>query len=265
MGASMKDITVVGAGGRMGQNIMKVLWQEGGMDIAGALEKADHHAIGRDIGELLGIGRIGISITSNVNTALENSDGIIDFSSPESLYLYKDLAIQKRIPVVIGTTGYTDKEYAVLEEMSKHIAVLISPNMSLGVNLLFYLVEEAAKHLKDYDVEIMEIHHKRKKDAPSGTALKLAEIIKNVKGLNIITERHGRDALRKKNELGVFALRGGDVVGDHDVFFLGDGERIVLSHKAHSRMTFAKGAVFAIDELLEKPPGLYSMKDILGL
>ncbi|MDR3113080.1 MAG: 4-hydroxy-tetrahydrodipicolinate reductase [Endomicrobium sp.] len=254
-------IAVCGAAGRMGQAIIGVAKVDGGVEIGGAFEYAGNPVVGQTI--------CGIVIDSvrNLDAEISKSDVLIDFTSPESALSNLETASKRKIPAVIGTTGFTLEQKEKIAQISKIIPVVLSPNMSVGVNLLFKLVEEAAKAMPDYDIEIVELHHNKKKDAPSGTAAKLAECAALARGKNIgeaaVYARHGVIGERKKDEIGVMSVRAGDIVGDHTVYFAGPGETIELTHRAHSRDTFAAGAVRAAKWLYGKSAGLYSMKDVL--
>ena len=239
-------VLLLGAKGRMGQAI------------AAAAEKADVEiTAGLDLGD---------DVTKHIGAC----DVVIDFSNPSAIDALSRACRDAKKPAVIGTTGHSEKERGLIEEMAKSVSVVFSPNFSVGVNALFWLTRKAAQMLgEDFDVEITEMHHRLKKDAPSGTAKKLAEILCEVRQLDYNKNvRHGREGLvgeRPAKEIGVHSIRGGDVVGDHTVTFAGAGERIDLTHKAASRETFAGGALRAARWIVGKPPGLYTMEDVLGL
>lgn len=261
---------MAGATGRMGKMILTLVHESKGFKIAGALEYAGHPSIGQDIGEILGIGETGVKITSDPKVGLKASDVLIDFSLPAATSKNLKAVLKQRIAYVIGTTGLSKKNLKEIKLASKKIPIVESPNMSVGVNLLFKLAELAARVLdENYDIEITEVHHRMKKDAPSGTAMKLLEILAGARGRNVAKDsvfgRKGQVGARKKGEIGVFALRGGDVVGDHTVSFFGDAEKVELVHKASSRVAFAKGALFAAKFLAKKGQGLYHMQDVLRL
>ncbi len=264
----MTRIVICGILGRMGRRITDIALKDEEVQIVGGVEHPDCiHTT--DLGEALGREELkGKPLTSRLEELLPLTDVVIEFSGNTTAAVgHTKLATLDRKSVVIGTTGFSESEVQEIKECAQQAPVLLSPNMSLGVNLLFKLVEMAAKVLKDknFDMEIVEIHHRFKKDAPSGTAVRLSEILKEVAGLDKVT--HGREGLspREEGELGVFALRGGDVVGDHTVYFLGFGERLELTHRAASRDTFAKGAVEAAKWIKGKEPGFYTMFDVLGL
>jgi 4-hydroxy-tetrahydrodipicolinate reductase len=262
-------VTVAGASGRMGRALLRALAETPGMKLAFALEREGHSDLGRDAGELAGLPRAGIALTSDSLTALASSDAVLDFTSPVSSLLLAQLAAQARIVHVIGTTGFSEGDLAKLSAAARHAVIVKSGNMSLGVNLLAALVKAAAKALPDYDVEIVEMHHRMKVDAPSGTALLLGEAAAEGRGIALRDHREqareGQTGPRAEGAIGFASLRGGTVVGDHTVTFAGPHERIELTHRAEDRMIFAKGALTAAGWGQGKKPGLYSMRDVLGL
>jgi 4-hydroxy-tetrahydrodipicolinate reductase len=255
-------ITICGAAGKMGQAIVSVVKTEFDVQIAGALEYDGNKAIGA--------GDPIIFPVSSLEKFLTESDVVIDFTNPESTLKNLEAAKKYDVPVVVGTTGFTEKQREKISEISKNIPIVFSPNMSVGVNILFKLVEAVAKKIPDYDIEIVELHHNKKKDSPSGTAVKLAEVAassidKNINDV-VVYGRHFSDLARKKEEIGILSVRAGDIVGEHTVYFAGSGERIELTHRAHSRDTFATGAVRAAKWLVSSQnPGLYDMFDVLNL
>jgi 4-hydroxy-tetrahydrodipicolinate reductase len=260
----MIKVGVTGAAGRMGNLIAKLVLEDKDLKLVGVTERKDSPLIGKEFAE-------GVKFYSSIRDFPEKPDVVIDFTVPQAtLGLLKD-AEDLRIALVVGTTGFSDEERKRIEEVSEKIPVVFSPNMSLGVNLLFKLVAEVTEVLKDkgYDIEIFEIHHRFKKDAPSGTAVKLAEIIAEKLGKNLddiaVYGRKGIVGERKPDELGVLSARMGDVVGDHTVFFATLGERLELTHRATSRETFARGAVVAAKWVAGRKPGLYTMFDVLGI
>jgi 4-hydroxy-tetrahydrodipicolinate reductase len=267
----LKKIVIIGASGRMGRSIVKILAKDDIVSPGMGVEAHGSKFIGMDVGIISGIGPIGEMITDSRKEALAGASGLIDFSAPASTLETLKAALDFKLPLVIGTTGFNEQEREIIESAAASIPVMLSPNMSLGVNLLFKLVSNACKALKnhDFDIEIVEAHHRFKKDAPSGTAAKLAEILIQEKNLDkdkdLIYGRQGITGERTAKEIGVHALRAGDIVGEHTVFFSSLGERIELTHRAHTRETFASGAVAAIKFLLNSKPGLYSMYDVLGL
>nr|WP_202320219.1 4-hydroxy-tetrahydrodipicolinate reductase [Archaeoglobus neptunius] len=255
-------VAVSGAAGRMGRLVVKNAFEKG-LDIAQAF---DIREVGKDAGELAGIGKIGVSIQDDI-TRLD-ADVLIDFTIAEAAIKNAEVAAEKGVKIVIGTTGFTDEQKKRLEKLSERIPMIVSPNFSLGVNVFWKIVEFAANFLSEWDTEIVELHHRHKRDAPSGTAMRLAEILKVVKkakgeDVNIKTCREG--IAPRGKEIGVFGVRGGDVVGEHTVFFFGNGERVEITHRAMSRECFASGAVEAAKWLFNvSNPGLYTMNDVLG-
>ncbi len=266
----MARIAVNGACGRMGRMLVKEVSQTAGMELCAAFEAADSPFLGQDAGMVAGVGPLGVPVTAGGGALPAGVDAIIDFTIPAVTMPLAEQAAAKGIRLVIGSTGLSPAEKARLRELAAKAGIVCSSNMSVGVNLLFHLSEQAARLLgEDYDIEIVEMHHNQKKDAPSGTAERLGEILAGVRGLDYQTDaRHGRVGLvgaRTRREIGIHSLRGGDVVGDHTVIFATNGERVELTHKASSRETFAKGAVRAVRFLLDNPPGFYDMQDVLGL
>ncbi|HSN89972.1 MAG TPA: 4-hydroxy-tetrahydrodipicolinate reductase [Anaeromyxobacteraceae bacterium] len=265
----MVNVIVTGAAGRMGTQIVKLVRGAEGMAISGAVERPGP-AVGADAGTLAGIGAIGVPVVEDLGKALAGASVMVDFTSHEASARHAAACAERGVAAVIGSTGFTAETKAKVAEAARAIPVVLSPNMSVGVNVLFELVREAARILGDaYDVEIVELHHKLKKDAPSGTAVKLAEIAAAALGRDVARDlafaRHGMIGERPPREIGVQTLRGGDVVGEHTVFFCGQGERLELTHRATSREQFARGAVRAARWVVGRKPGLYDMADVLGL
>ncbi len=264
----MTKVVVCGALGRMGRRIIDIAVQDPQVEVVGGVEHPDCIP-SLDLGEALGREDLrGKPLTNRLEELLPVCDVVIEFSGNTTAAVgHTKLAALDGKAVVIGTTGFTQQEIEEIRSASENAPVLLSPNMSLGVNLLFKLALIAAKVLKDknFDMEIVEIHHRFKKDAPSGTAVKLANILKETADLERVVHGREGEAPRKEGDLGVFAVRGGDVVGDHTVYFLGFGERLELTHRASSRDTFAKGAVEAAKWIKGKAPGMYSMFDVLNL
>lgn len=256
----MIDFAILGALGRMGHAISEVAASDELLNYIVGLDNPSHPDFAK--------GADGVEVKEIASDSLQGVNGIIDFSLPPATMKVLPICVEKKIPMVIGTTGFDDAQLAAIEEASKTIPLLMGSNMSVGVNLLFALTRAASKALKGkgYDAEMFEIHHKHKKDAPSGTAKTLEEIIlENHDASEPIYGRAGHTGERKPQELGSMALRGGDVVGDHTVFFLGNGERVELKHQATSRNTFATGAVSALKFIAGKEPGFYTMADVLNL
>ncbi|PKU23520.1 4-hydroxy-tetrahydrodipicolinate reductase [Telmatospirillum siberiense] len=267
----MTKIGIVGCAGRMGQMLVAEVLNGEGLALSGGTERPGGDAVGRDLGELLGRGRLGLPVGSDAKALFAASDVVIDFTSASAAAIHAQLAAETRTAYVVGTTGLAADQEASLRQAATRTAVVWAPNMSVGVNLLFSLVEQVAALLDPatYDIEILEMHHRHKVDAPSGTALGLGQAA--ARGRDVALDsvwqktRDGLTGPRKAGDIGFATLRGGDVVGDHTVVFAADGERIELSHKASSRQIFAKGAIRAARWVIGRPPGLYSMKDVLGL
>lgn len=262
-------VTVAGASGRMGRTLIRALHEAEGMALAFALERPGHSELGKDAGALAGIPPAGVLLTDDPLTALAASDAVLDFTSPAASVPLSELAAQARIVHVIGTTGFSDEDLARLRASARHAVIVKSGNMSMGVNLLAALVREAAKALPNFDVEIVEMHHRLKVDAPSGTALLLGEAAATGRQVSLkenqIRARDGQTGVRKDGAIGFASLRGGTVVGDHTVTLTGPFERIELTHRAEDRMIFAQGALAAARWGQGKKPGLYGMSDVLGL
>ncbi|HET7752869.1 MAG TPA: 4-hydroxy-tetrahydrodipicolinate reductase [Anaeromyxobacteraceae bacterium] len=266
----MTRVIVTGASGRMGATLVRLVRSTEGFELAGATERPGF-APGVDAGTAAGLGSIGVPIVSDLGQALaKGADVVIDFTAFEASVGHAELCAERGVAIVIGSTGFTADAKARVAAAARRIPVVLSPNMSVGVNALFALVRRAARILGDaYDVEIVEMHHKRKKDAPSGTAMKLAEVAVEALGRDAAKDlafaRHGMIGERPPREIGVQTLRGGDVVGEHTVYFAGEGERLELTHRATSRDQFARGALRAAAWLAGKPAGVYDMADVLGL
>ncbi len=254
-------IAVHGAAGRMGRLVIKNAIDEG-LEVVQAF---DVSRIGEDAGEIAGAGKTGVQISDRIEEIL--CDVVVDFSVPSATLRLIEICAQKKIKAVIGTTGFSDEQKRKIEESAKKIPIVLSPNFSVGVNIFWKSLEMLAEKLSEYDMEIMEIHHRFKRDAPSGTALKAGDILKKTTGKNLrfVFGRDG-ESLRSDEEIGIFGLRGGDVVGEHTVFFIGFGERIELTHRAWNRESFSRGAIKAAKWIFDvDEPGLYSMKDVLKI
>ncbi|ESY64237.1 4-hydroxy-tetrahydrodipicolinate reductase [Mesorhizobium sp. M0051] len=264
-------LVVVGAAGRMGQTLIRAIHTIPGARVIGAIERAGSPHLGKDAGELAGVGRIDVAIGDDPLPVFARADGVLDFTTPASSVEFAGYAAQARIVHVIGTTGCSADDNARIAAAARHATIVKSGNMSLGVNLLAVLVEQAARALDadDFDIEILEMHHRHKVDAPSGTALLLGEAAAAGRGIalagNNVRVRDGHTGVRKTGSIGFATLRGGSVVGDHSVMLAGTGERITLAHHAEDRAIFARGAVKAALWARGKKPGLYSMRDVLGL
>ncbi len=266
----MIRIAMAGALGRMGRTILGMAAKDKNIRITGALEQADRSEIGADIGPFLGSAPIGTALSSDIQRVLQETDVLIDFTHFSATAGNLAAAVRAGTGYVVGTTALPEGVLKKIKAASKKIPIVQSPNMSIGVNLLFRLAEIAAQALDEsYDMELMEIHHRNKKDAPSGTAMKLLEVVAAARGKNIkkdaVFGREGDVGARPRGEIGSFALRGGDVVGDHTLYFFGDGERIELTHKASSRDAFAKGALTAAKFIAKRKSGLYDMSQVLGI
>ena len=259
-----------GAAGRMGRAIVRVLAETEGARLAAAVERPGHAALGQDAGVLAGGPAAGVAIGGSIEDALAGCDVAIDFTAPAATVENARRAAERGVALVIGTTGLSDADSRALAAAAERVAIVRSANFSVGVNVLLGLVEAAARALGDgWDVEIVEAHHRQKRDAPSGTALQLAEALAGALGRDLARDlrsgRAGDVGPRAPSEIGVLAVRGGDVVGDHTVHFLGLGERLELTHRASSRETFARGAVRAAAWVAGRAPGLYDLRDVLGL
>lgn len=262
-------VVIAGCSGRMGHALLESVFADAGLVLYGALDRADNPHLGHDAGEQFG--RVtGVKVTADVEAALQGADVLVDFTRPEASMLYLDACQKAGVSMVIGTTGFSVEQKSAIEAASKKISIVFAPNMSVGVTLLINLVEQAAKVLKDgYDIEVVEMHHRHKVDAPSGTALRLGEAAAKGIGQDMkdcaVYAREGVTGEREAGKIGFATLRGGDVVGDHTVMFAGIGERVEITHKASSRATFAVGALRAAKFLADKKTGLYDMQDVLGL
>jgi 4-hydroxy-tetrahydrodipicolinate reductase len=266
----MTRVVVTGACGRMGGQILRSLVADGGFTVVGATERPGF-AAGLDAGAAAGLRPLGVPVTSDLREVLaRGADVVVDFTSHEASAAHAALCAEGGAALVIGSTGFTAATKARVADAARRVPIVQSPNMSVGVNVMFALVRDAARTLGDaYDVEIVEMHHNKKKDAPSGTAMRLAEVAAEAlardPAKDLRLAREGLIGERPRREIGVQTLRGGDVVGEHTVFFVGDGERIEVTHRATSREQFARGAVRAARFVVGKPPRLYDMADVLGL
>jgi 4-hydroxy-tetrahydrodipicolinate reductase len=264
----LTKILVIGAAGRMGRTIVSCIEDTPGAELAGGTENPGNPSIGSDVGELAGIGTKNIAVGDCLEEAVKSCDAIIDFTTPEcSMETFK-IAVEQIKPLVIGTTGFSASQKQQIQHWTKKTRCVMAPNMSIGVNVLFKVVRDMAQALGDaYDVEIVEAHHKFKKDAPSGTAVRISEIVAEALNRNIDEVGvYGRKGIteRTPKEIGVHTLRAGDIVGEHRVLFGGMGENLEIFHRAQSRETFARGAIRAAQWLVNQPVGLYDMQDVLG-
>ncbi|MBN2808340.1 MAG: 4-hydroxy-tetrahydrodipicolinate reductase [Deltaproteobacteria bacterium] len=267
----MRSVVVAGAAGRMGKRLVDLVNAQAEAEVVGALEYAEHPLLGKDAGEVAGIGCLRVPLVGS----LKELDGcgaqvMIDFTAPQATLANLEWAVSRRVAMVIGTTGINAEERSRLVAAAREIPLVFAPNMSVGVNVLFKVVAEVAAILgEDFDVEILEAHHRLKKDAPSGTAVRLGEIVAETLGRNYpadaVFARQGFTGERTQREIGMQTLRAGDIVGEHTVMFGGMGERLEIIHRAHSRDNFAAGAVRAALWLADRSPGLYDMQDVLGL
>jgi 4-hydroxy-tetrahydrodipicolinate reductase len=268
--AAMIKAIVLGVGGRMGNRIAHWLVATEGIELVAAVEGKGHAAIGKDVGETLGLSKMGVAVVDDLEEVINAGDVLIDFTHHEATVMNMTLASDKGRAMVIGTTGFTTGELQIIRGLSGKIPCVLAPNMSVGVNVMFKILRDVAQILGgDYDVEIIEAHHNQKKDAPSGTAMKMAQIIAETLERDLekdaVYARRGMIGERKKNEIGIQTIRGGDIVGEHDVMFVTAGERLEFIHRAHSRDNFARGAVRAAKWIVGQRPDLYDMQDVLGL
>ncbi|MBK8958565.1 MAG: 4-hydroxy-tetrahydrodipicolinate reductase [Proteobacteria bacterium] len=262
-------VAIAGAGGRMGRMLVTLLAEHPGLVLSAALEHPSSPHLGADAGLLAGVKASGVAITADPVAALAASDVLIDFTVPESTLAHLELCRKSGTRIVIGTTGFGDA-VAKIRQAAADVPIMFAPNMSVGVNLCFKLLDLTARVLgDDFDVEIIEAHHRHKIDAPSGTAVRMGEVLAAALGRDLKTcavyGREGRTGARDRKTIGFETIRGGDIVGDHTVLFAGDGERIEITHKASDRSTFAAGALRAAGWLAAQGPGLYDMQDVLGL
>jgi len=266
----MKEIgaIVVGAAGKMGGRLIHLLKETSSIKLSGAIERPDHPSIGKDIGEVVGLGKVSVLLEGSLKKA--EGDVVINFSNPQASIESLEFAKEAGLAIVIGTTGLSSEQMNRVKELSKSVRCVFAPNMSVGVNVMFRVVQEVAQILgPEYDIEILEAHHHLKKDSPSGTAVKLGELISNAIGRDFgkvgVYGRKGMVGERTKEEIGMQVIRAGDIVGEHTVLFGGVGERLEIIHRAHSRDNFARGALRAALWVVNQPNGLYDMQDVLGL
>ncbi len=266
----MQRIAVMGAAGRMGKTLIEAVQQADGAQLSAAVDRPDSSLVGADAGELAALGKLGVSLVGDLSAVLDQFDVLIDFTHPSVTLKNLDICRRAGKAMVIGTTGFSVEEKQVLAEAGKDIPIVFAANFSVGVNLCLKLLDTAARVLGDeVDIEIIEAHHRHKVDAPSGTALRMGEVIADALGRDLqkvaVYGREGQTGARARDTIGFATVRAGDVVGDHTVLFAADGERVEITHKASSRMTFAKGAVRSALWLNQRAPGLYDMQDVLGL
>ncbi len=263
-------VAIVGASGRMGQCLVKAASMSENVDLTAVVCRAGSAAIGKDAGEIALISQLGIKITDNLAKVVDNFDVLIDFTRPDASIEYIEICRESGKSIVIGTTGYTESQKQIIADAARQIPVVLAPNMSVGVNLSLKLLEMTAKVMGDYtDIEVIEAHHRHKIDAPSGTALRMGEVVAKTLGRDLkdcaIYGREGNTGERDRKTIGFSTIRAGDIVGEHTVMFADEGERVEITHKATSRMTFANGAVRAAIWLNNKANGLYDMQDVLNL
>lgn len=263
-------IAIAGAAGRMGRRLIEACTQATNMTLTAALEHPHSTLLGSDAGELAGIPKLNIPVVNNLHAVIHNFDVLIDFTCPEATLTHLDICRAAHKRMVIGTTGCSAEQRQQITQAAQDIAIVLAPNMSVGVNLSFKLLEMAAKVLGDtFDIEILEAHHRHKLDAPSGTALRMGEILANTLGRDLsqcaVYGRQGKTGERDRQTIGFETIRAGDIVGEHTVLFADIGERLEITHKATSRMTFAKGAIRAAQWLMQHDKGLFDMQDVLGL
>ncbi|MEJ2426606.1 MAG: 4-hydroxy-tetrahydrodipicolinate reductase [Candidatus Thiodiazotropha sp.] len=266
----MTRVAVVGAAGRMGRSLVQAIHEADGMRLGAATERPESSLIGSDVGELVGIGKLGVSLVPDLEQVVEDFDVVIDFTSPQATLHHLEVCRAHGKRLVIGTTGFDSAQKAILENAAEQISIVFAPNMSVGVNLCFKLLEIAARVLGDEaDIEIIEAHHRHKMDAPSGTALRMGEVVAETLGRDLkdcaVYGRQGQTGPRERATIGFETIRAGDVVGEHSVWFAMEGERIEIAHKATNRMNFAQGAVRAAAWVIGRETGLYDMQDVLGL
>ncbi|MEF1171615.1 4-hydroxy-tetrahydrodipicolinate reductase [Vibrio sinaloensis] len=266
----MVRIAIAGAAGRMGRNLVKATYLNPQSEVGAGSERPESSLVGVDIGELCGEGKFDVFLTDDLAKDIERFDVIIDFTAPVSTLANLELCKQHGKSIVIGTTGFTEQEREIIDQIAQEVPVVMAPNYSVGVNLVFKLLEKAAKVMGDYcDVEIVEAHHRHKVDAPSGTAIGMGEAIAGAMGNKLsdvaVYAREGITGERTRDEIGFATIRAGDIIGEHTAMFADIGERVEITHKATDRMTFANGAVKAAVWLNGKQPGFYTMTDVLGL
>lgn len=266
----MTKIAVTGAAGRMGRTLIEAIQQTEGLSLGAAIERQGSSLLGADAGELIGIGALGVELVDDLSKVMNHFDVLIDFTSPESTLNNVAFCREHGKKMIIGTTGLDDAQKSLLAEAGQEIAIMFASNMSVGVTLCLQLLETAAQVMgDDVDIEIIEAHHRHKVDAPSGTALTMGEVIADTLGRDLkecaVYGREGQTGARDRKTIGFETIRGGDIVGEHTVMFIADGERVEVTHKATSRMNFARGAMRATQWVLDKPNGLFNMRDVLGL
>lgn len=268
MAGSRTRVVVLGAAGRMGRVLTATLLQDPEIEVVGAIDRPDAPEVGQDAGQVSGFGEAGVKLGASLEAVIDRADLTVEFSVPEATLEHLELARARGKAAVVGTTGFSPAQLERIKGMAREVPVFVSPNMSLGVNLLLKVLPIVARALgPGYDVEVIETHHHGKQDAPSGTALKLAEVVAQALGTTLEARAvYGRQGIqpRRPGEIGMHAIRAGSVVGDHTVLFANEGEQIEISHRAYSRQTFALGAARAAKWIVQQKPGLYSMQDLIG-
>lgn len=263
-------VAIIGASGRMGKNLIDAVNQTDGLTVSAAIERPDSSLIGADAGELAGVGKLDVAIVGDLNDVVNDFDVLIDFTTPDTTVNNLNICVENNKKIVIGTTGFDDAGLAAIDAAAEKIAVIFAANFSVGVNLCLKLLKQAAEVLNEgYDIEVIEGHHRHKVDAPSGTALRMGEVVAETLGRDLkecaVYGREGITGARDPNTIGFATVRAGDIVGDHTVLFGTEGERVEITHKASSRMAFAKGAAHSCKWIAEKQAGLFDMQDVLNL
>lgn len=263
-------VAVIGASGRMGKNLLDAVNQTNGLTVSAAIERPDSSLIGADAGELAGLGKLGVSIVGDIASVVDDFDVLIDFTTPETTLNNLKVCAEHNKKIVIGTTGFDEAGLQAIKEAAQTTAVIFAANFSVGVNLCLKLLKQAAEVLNEnYDIEVIEGHHRHKVDAPSGTALRMGEVVAETLGRDLkecaVYGREGITGARDPNTIGFATVRAGDIVGDHTVLFATEGERVEITHKASSRMTFAMGAARSCNWIADKDKGLFDMQDVLNL
>jgi 4-hydroxy-tetrahydrodipicolinate reductase len=266
----MTRIAIPGAAGRMGRNLIDACGRTEGLAVGVATERAGHDLLGSDAGAVAGVSELGVIIHDDLESLVDQFDVLIDFTAPAATLVHLELCRRHGKRIVIGTTGFSDEQKRQIEDASGDIGIVFAPNMSVGVNLCLKLLDVTARVLgEEVDIEVIEAHHRHKLDAPSGTALRMGEVVAEALGRNLkdcaVYGREGMTGARERTTIGFETIRAGDIVGEHTVMFAAEGERVEITHKASSRMTFASGAARAAGWVMSQPAGLYDMQDVLGL
>ena len=264
----MISVIIDGACGRMGKMITQGVVTQSDMQLVGAIEYSGHPQLGEDVGEVAGVGTIGVPISDNLSEILDEADVVVEFTAPSASIEHLRNVVDAGKTMVLATTGFTEAELAEVQELAQNIPCVMAPNMSVGVNVMLQAIQLVAKALgDDYDVEVIEAHHNQKADSPSGTALRIAEVLAEALNRNLaevgVYGRHGMVGARPEKEIGIHAIRGGDISGDHTVLYAGAGERIEITHRAHTREAFAKGAIRAARWVVDAPKGLHDIAEVL--